>query len=120
MKLVIFAALTMHYSLRLESLSSVLSSSSTMLTKLDLTINIIFLFIFLVHLTMIVYQILNPENPEIRVYPKNLKDIKFPIIFRICLTKNVNQTEEFQKGTFQILCRSSVFSILHDIKKSLL
>ena len=48
-------------------------------------INAAFTALFLVHIFLIGYFIINPEVPETIIYKKNIKEIKFPIIFKICL-----------------------------------
>ena len=47
-------------------------------------INVFFSVIFLMHISILVYYILNPEIPEILVSKKNLNEIEFPMTFRIC------------------------------------
>ena len=59
-------------------------------------INASFIALFLVHISLIGYFIINPEVPETIIYKKNIKEIKFPIIFRICLFEIDDQSLKYQ------------------------
>ena len=59
-------------------------------------INAAFTALFLVHIFLIGYFIINPEVPETIIYKKNIKEIKFPIIFRICLFEIEDQSLKYQ------------------------
>ena len=50
-----------------------------------------------IHISSIGYAIFFPNLPEIRVYKKDLKDIEFPISFRICAYELTNKNERFKK-----------------------
>ena len=44
-----------------------------------------FITVFLVHVTIVVASIFNPEIPDVESSQRNLEDIEFPISFRICI-----------------------------------
>ena len=47
-------------------------------------LNIVLIISCLVHIGFIGYNILYPELPTIHVYDKDLRNIRFPISFRVC------------------------------------
>ena len=67
-------------------------------------IHVFFSVIFLIHISAIGYNILYPEVPEIVVYKRNLNDVHFPMIFRICafeLYDTVSRYQSFGYDTYQ-------------------
>lgn len=60
-------------------------------------LNFIFVFVFIVHITTIVYQDLNPQHPSIKSYARDLKDIEFPISFKLCVGERENATDKFRR-----------------------
>ena len=44
-----------------------------------------FITVFLVHVTIVVVSIFNPEIPDVESSQRDLEDIEFPISFRICI-----------------------------------
>ena len=61
-------------------------------------INVFFSVIFLMHISILGYNILYPEIPEILVSKKNLNEIEFPMTFRICafeLNDTVSRYQSF-------------------------
>ena len=42
------------------------------------------------HILFIGYYTINPVLPEIKIYSKPLKDIEFPLVFRLCTNKLLN------------------------------
>ena len=59
--------------------------------------NIFFSIIFLIHISSIGYNILYPEVPEIVVYKRNLKEIDFPMSFRICVHELNDTRSRYQR-----------------------
>ena len=57
--------------------------------------NISLLVVCAVHIFSIWRNILNPELPDIKIYQKLLKDIEFPLSFRICLFEIENAYEKY-------------------------
>ena len=45
----------------------------------------IFILAFFIHITIIFVNILNPDLPEVQISQMDLKDIEFPLTFRICI-----------------------------------
>ena len=48
-------------------------------------VNLILLTICIINSGDVIYRLVDPELPTIRKYVTNLKDIEFPLSFRICL-----------------------------------
>ena len=65
--------------------------------------NFIFSLIFIVHVILIGYQALYPEIPDIIVYNKDLSDIDFPVVFKICLFEHENKSGRFEKVGYDSL-----------------
>ena len=59
--------------------------------------DIFFSIIFLIHVSSIGYNILYPEVPEIVVQKRNLKEIDFPMSFRICVNELDDIRSRYQK-----------------------
>ena len=62
-----------------------------------LIVNLIFTIMFAIHLTMIEYNLQYPKYPSVRIYKKNLKDIEFPIAFKLCVIELNNNSIRYQK-----------------------
>ena len=60
-------------------------------------LNIIFTCGFLVHVFTIGANLVHPEYPSIRVFSKGLKEINFPLSFKLCVTEKENFTERYKK-----------------------
>ena len=54
------------------------------LTKLVYLVNFLFTIVCMLHVTQTLYSTIYPPYPEIKVFEKELKDITFPILFKIC------------------------------------
>ena len=50
-----------------------------------------------IHILLIIYHIFNPQLPEVRVYKRDLKDMEFPLSFRLCAYSMVNLNERYKK-----------------------
>ena len=59
-------------------------------------VNSAFIIAFLVHFCYIGYYVVNPEYPTITVLRKDLKDIDFPLGFRLCFNEPYNGSLRFQ------------------------
>ena len=55
--------------------------------SIPIIVNLIFATVFLTHIAIIGYRRKYPENPSVRVFDKDLKDIEFPLSFKICIRK---------------------------------
>ena len=62
-----------------------------------LLLNLFFTCGFLVHIFTIGYYLIHPKYPSIRVYEEDLKQIDFPLSFKICVTEQENSTERYRK-----------------------
>ena len=60
-------------------------------------VNLIFTIVCVLHVTTTLHSTINPPNPEIKVYERELKDISFPISFKICGKERYNGSERFKK-----------------------
>ena len=48
-------------------------------------LNFILLLVCVFHIVQIFIGILNPDLPEVKIVDKQLKDIEFPFLFKICV-----------------------------------
>ena len=60
-------------------------------------LNILFFCVFLGHILRIGFKLKNPEFPSVKVYKKELKDIEFPITFKLCLLENNRSSERYKR-----------------------
>ena len=58
-------------------------------------INLIFIFVCVVHIGLNGYYILYPQLPDIKVYEVDLKDIDFPLTFKLCATEVKNSHKRY-------------------------
>ena len=58
--------------------------------------HIIFTFAFVVHLSIIAYDLKYPQYPSVRIRKTELSNIDFPLVFKICI-RDVENTEKFEK-----------------------
>ena len=65
------------------------------LTKLVHLVNLIFAIACLLHVTIALYKKMYPTHPEIKVYEKELKEVSFPILFKICGKELNNSSRRF-------------------------
>ena len=57
-------------------------------------LNLIFAIVFFIHVAILGHQRVYPENPSIRVYDKELKDIEFPLSFKLCVRDQDQQSSK--------------------------
>ena len=55
------------------------------LKTLNYGFNFLLVVVCVAHILSIFDSILNPDLPELKIIDKDLKDIKFPFLFRICV-----------------------------------
>ena len=60
-------------------------------------LNKVFLLACIAHLMFMAYYLAYPERPAIEVYRKNLNQLEFPILFRVCVDEVENISARFQK-----------------------
>ena len=58
--------------------------------------NLVLITACFVHLCYLGYYVLYPEYPTIAVYEKDLKDIDFPLSFRLCVNEPRNGLARFK------------------------
>ena len=66
-------------------------------------IKLTFLFICIINSCYVIYRNIYPDLPSHKVYKTDLKNIKFPLSFRICLKILANSSDRF-KGRFRCEC----------------
>ena len=67
------------------------------LTKFVYLVNVVFTILCLLHIIINFHVTLYPPNPDIKVYDKELKDVVFPILFKLCGKEIYNTSEKFRK-----------------------
>ena len=63
--------------------------------KVQIIINGLFTIVLLIHVLLIGENLMFPGNPNVRVERKDLKDIKFPLAFKLCVSSQ-NDADEFE------------------------
>ena len=58
-------------------------------------INLVFTVLCLLHIIINFYVTLYPPNPDIKVYDKALKDVPFPILFKLCGKEIHNSSKRY-------------------------
>ena len=66
------------------------------LTKLVHLVNLIFAIACLLHVTIALHKKMYPTHPEIKVYEKELKEVSFPILFKICGKEKKDSSTKFR------------------------
>lgn len=69
--------------------------------SLTYIIHIVFTIAFIVHITIVVVSIFNPEIPDVETSEKHLKDIAFPFSFRLCIHKLVDTNEKYTDSGYK-------------------
>ena len=64
-------------------------------------VNSFFTILCLLHIFVNLHVTLYPPNPDIRVYDKALKDVSFPILFKLCGKEIRNSSERFKIFGYQ-------------------
>ena len=59
-------------------------------------INFILLIVCIFNSCNVIYSLVYPQLPTIRIYETNLKDIEFPLSFRICLNDINDNTKRYR------------------------
>ena len=74
---------------------------SKRLTKVVHLLNLVFTIMCLCHVSFTLYNAVNPPRPEIKVYDKALKDVPFPILFKICGKEIYNSSRRFKEYGYE-------------------
>ena len=72
-----------------------------MIKILYMLLNVLCFFVFIIHISFLGYKSLYPDVPEIIVYKKDLSDISFPLLFRICLFETEYKLIRFKRYGYQ-------------------
>ena len=64
-------------------------------------VNLIFTVLCVLHVTITLHSIINPAEPEIKIYDKAAKDISFPILFKVCGKEMVNSSQRFRNFGYE-------------------
>ena len=67
------------------------------ISKIGTFLSTSFTIACIIHVAFIGYNIIYPEFPEIKIYSKDLKEIGFPLVFRLCAQEHQNPDEKYQK-----------------------
>ena len=69
-----------------------------MKNKIHYFIKIFFFVVFLVHVSLVAFNSMNPANPSIKVYKKKLEKLEyFPISLKLCAKKASSVDNVFRK-----------------------
>ena len=64
--------------------------------KAFLCAHIIFMVAFVVHFSIIAYEMKYPKHPSIKIRKTDLRNIDFPVIFKFCVG-DVENNEKFER-----------------------
>ena len=87
---------------------------SSLLHKIVVSINTLFVIICLAHISSITYFLIYPEYPDIKIYKRDLSDIEFPLSFKICVS-DVNGADKRYttfgyKGDYEFFSGKSMYN----------
>ena len=69
-----------------------------MKNKIQYFINILFFVVFLVHVSLVAFNSMNPANPSIKVYKQKLEELEYyPISLKLCAKKASSVDNVFRK-----------------------
>ena len=66
------------------------------LQKVKFIIIIIFCWTFFIHVSILIYEKLNPDLPEVKYYKRDLNEIDFPIAFQLCIGEKNNSNTKYK------------------------
>ena len=70
----------------------------SILQKLPFLFNGTLVIAFIIHISIIAYNIKHPDFPSVKVYSKNLQDLdEFPLSFKLCAKELTNITHPYRK-----------------------
>ena len=68
------------------------------LQKLPFLFNGTLVIAFIIHISIIAYNIKHPDFPSVKVYSKNLQDLdEFPLSFKLCARELSNITDRYRE-----------------------
>ena len=69
-----------------------------MFKNMKIVINICLLVMSIVHISLILKESLNPEIPSLQINHKNIEDIQFPIVFKVCVHEEFEENGMFREN----------------------
>ena len=69
-------------------------------TRVLYLINLVFTIMCIFQVSITLYNAVNPSRPEIKVYDKALKDVPFPILFKLCGKEIHNSSRRFKENGY--------------------
>ena len=70
----------------------------SILQKLPYLFNGTLVIAFIIHISIIAYNIKHPDFPSVKVYSKDLQDLdEFPLSFKLCARELTNITHRYKK-----------------------
>ena len=83
------------------SVEKQITMNKSILKYISPLINVTFLLVCLLHICINGFYMIHPDLPSIRVSENNLKDINFPLSFRICVTEIENSTKRYENVGYE-------------------
>ena len=77
------------------SVGKSITMNKAILRYISPIINVVFFLICMIHICINGFYMIHPDLPSIRVSENNLKDIDFPLAFRICVTEINNKSSRY-------------------------
>ena len=65
--------------------------------KLAYILNATLVIAFIIHISLIGYNIKHPDVPSVRVYTRELKDLNFPLSFKLCVKEHKRIKDRYLK-----------------------
>ena len=69
---------------------------SPLFKRVIFIINFMFSIAFIFHVSWIIFLIVHPPLPEVEVSKEDLRDLEFPLVFRICAFELFGNTERYE------------------------
>ena len=75
--------------------------------SLNIAINVVFSIALVIHVFLVVYSMICPNTPSVKVYKKRFNEIDFPISIKICSTED--QDSDIKRHNFTGYAKSFKF-----------
>ena len=76
-------------------------------------VNSIFTIVFICHVIWIGYDLKYPDNPNVKIYAENLKNIQFPLLFKFCIREIEIRPDRYKQVGYEA---GSILNILPQIE----
>ena len=63
--------------------------------------NLLFILVCFIHLCYIGYYVVYPEYPTITEFKEEIKDLDFPLVFRLCINEPTNGSIRFENAGYK-------------------